>query len=221
MLCFFPQLKNFQHADFVGQRLTGHDEIALDLSDHLQLRHAGIGEHVVDGLLARPAFGVYAGIDHQTHRAEDFCLKSAQIIQRIFFIARFPCQPFRIKRPTLGISGKWNHASKNRQAFELPCNRDLQVMARHRFVIGQCAHREFGDFIDLSQADIEHARFGTIKSRPVVIGERGSLLRHGRHTLHDHFCFRLDAEQGVEPGGHFFDDSGIALEHFRASGVVV
>ena len=52
------QFEDLEHAHLVGQRLAGLNQIPLDLGDDLGFGHAGVGDHVVDRLLARPALGV-------------------------------------------------------------------------------------------------------------------------------------------------------------------
>src|SRR2546429_3614800 len=44
----------------------------LSLHDALPISHPGFVAHVSDCLIARPMFGVNAGVDDQPHRAEEF-----------------------------------------------------------------------------------------------------------------------------------------------------
>src|SRR6266566_1380985 len=53
-LCFFTELENFQHTDFVGGRLTRHDDVAIDRIDAIALLIRGVLYEIVNRLLARP-----------------------------------------------------------------------------------------------------------------------------------------------------------------------
>src|ERR1051326_3433810 len=50
----------FKLPDFVGGGLAGHHDIAIDLNLDVVWRLAGVGEEIIDGLLAGPAHGVNA-----------------------------------------------------------------------------------------------------------------------------------------------------------------
>jgi hypothetical protein len=47
-------------------------------------------QHVLDRLLARPALGVQAGVDHQPHRAEHLGLQAAEVVERRVLEAQLP-----------------------------------------------------------------------------------------------------------------------------------
>ena len=64
------QFLEFQHADLVGARLARVDDVAFYLGGNILFAHAGFLQHVGNGLLSRPLFGVNAGIDDKTHSAE-------------------------------------------------------------------------------------------------------------------------------------------------------
>ena len=64
------ELENLLLAHHVAQRLTGPDDVAVDLA---RARVGGIGGvREVEGerLLARPVHGVQPGVDHQPHRPQ-------------------------------------------------------------------------------------------------------------------------------------------------------
>ena len=60
---FASQFRNFQLADFVGERLAGPDDVAIDFSGNFQFLFGGVFDHEVDGLLPVPAQVVHSGID--------------------------------------------------------------------------------------------------------------------------------------------------------------
>ena len=55
----------------------------VTLGDHLALGHAGVIQHVVDGLLAGPPLGVDAGVDNQADGAEDLGLEVAEAVEGV------------------------------------------------------------------------------------------------------------------------------------------
>jgi hypothetical protein len=82
------QLENAQHADHVGASLARPGDVAL---------HFLRADAVVDRLLAGPALGVQAGVDHQAPRAEQFRAERAEQARNVAFI------PALLHRQALGV----------------------------------------------------------------------------------------------------------------------
>jgi hypothetical protein len=83
--------------------------------------------------------------------------------------ARFPREPLGVERPAFGIRGVRNNLAKERQPFDLLCNRDLQMMARHGFVTSRRAHPVLRCLADDAEIRVEPARTRPVQRRRVVI----------------------------------------------------
>ncbi len=59
-LGFGAQLADFELAEFVGQRLAGPDDIAIDFDGDVLIGLAGVVLEKLDGLLARPVHRMHA-----------------------------------------------------------------------------------------------------------------------------------------------------------------
>src|SRR5215218_8704235 len=59
-----PQPRQLHAADHVGQGLAGPGDVAVDLVLDVGAGEGGVGQQVVDRLVAAPAEGVQAGVDH-------------------------------------------------------------------------------------------------------------------------------------------------------------
>ena len=67
-LCTITQSNYFQLADLVGERLSRHQKIAIDLVNDVVLGLGRIVFEKVDGLLPRPALVVHSRINHEAYR---------------------------------------------------------------------------------------------------------------------------------------------------------
>ena len=73
------QFQDFQRADLVPQRLRRPDHVPLGLAARNRFRIARRIAHVLDGLLARPAFCVHAGVHDEPHRSQHFVVGSIPV----------------------------------------------------------------------------------------------------------------------------------------------
>src|SRR3546814_4563173 len=79
LLRLVAQLHDADLADHVAGRLAGIVDVALDLLDDVALAHQRVFLEIVDRLLAAPALGVEAGVDHQPHRPPELRGEHAEL----------------------------------------------------------------------------------------------------------------------------------------------
>src|SRR3546814_624518 len=152
--------------------LTRPHAITLDLGD---VRSFGGAERVViigDRLLAAPAIMVEAGVDDQARGAEHIGLQIAELAPRVVCVdAHLVGELFGIKAPALGIDRISGEAAEARDARRLLRERDLVVMARRRFVIGQRRQRPRRVFGGVAQVDIISAGARAVRSEERRVGK--------------------------------------------------
>ena len=90
----------------------------------------------LDHLVAAPPFGMKTGVHHQTHGAEQLAAEPAVVAHRILVEPHFLAQLLGIKRPALDVAGVPGVLAKLRQAGHLLLHRELHVMSRNAFMIG-------------------------------------------------------------------------------------
>ena len=95
---------------------------------------AGVVVEILDGLIARPTFGVNAGVHDETHGAPHFVGELPKLLVGIGVKTELRAHRFAIKRPTFDVRRIFNLRAKIRQAFHFRLKRKLQMMARHGFV---------------------------------------------------------------------------------------
>ena len=62
-----PQRQDLELTDLIGQRLSRHHDVAVDLVDDVVLRLGCVVLEEIDGLLPRPSLVVEARVDDQPH----------------------------------------------------------------------------------------------------------------------------------------------------------
>src|SRR5690606_40581023 len=80
------------------------------------------------------------------------------------------------------------------QAFEFALDGDLEVMARHRLVVGERAHAEARNLLHAAQVGVEDAGHGAVACRHGVVGAGRGLLLELRHAAHFDGRFRAQVE---------------------------
>src|SRR5438309_7736810 len=143
-----PKLLNLEHPNFVGTRLPRHDDVTFDFSGHIFFAHPRFLEHVSNCLLTRPSFGVDPGIDDQPDSAKQFIAQTSQVAEWIALIpSDLFCEPFAIKSPALGIRSERDNLAKLGETLQFLSGRDLPMMPRYPFVVGQGGHAPLRNFI--------------------------------------------------------------------------
>jgi hypothetical protein len=74
-----PQLADLQLANLVDPSTARPGDVAVDLGLDDVVGPGGVGFSIVDRLLASPAEGVQAGVDHQADGPPDFVGKLAEM----------------------------------------------------------------------------------------------------------------------------------------------
>src|SRR3546814_16975871 len=97
LLRLVAQLHDADLADHVAGRLAGIVDVALDLLDDVALAHQRVFLEIVDRLLAAPALGVEAGVDHPPHRPQELRGEHAELRHGIAVEAHLLADPLGIK----------------------------------------------------------------------------------------------------------------------------
>ena len=188
-----------QLADFVRQGLARPGDVAVDFGTHLVQRQGRIRRHELERLLAAPAFGVDAGIDHQPGRPPHLVGQATKIGIRIGIKTHLDAEVFAVKRPAFPEGGDVEIAPELRHRLHLLCQRTLEVMAWRRLVQSERLECVEGPFvervgIDPIGAGLQRAPGGrhitaTGINRRQVVGHRLDAVRQAR--------------QPAEKGGQF------------------
>ena len=129
------QRQDVQHADHVGAGLSGVGHIAL---------HFLRADAVIDGLFARPFFGVQAGVHHQAAGTKKLAVQRAQKGVRIIDVPTLvDGQALCVQRPAFAVRAATAEDAAlppARQIGLFLLNRQLKVVARHGLVNRQAAH---------------------------------------------------------------------------------
>ena len=210
-------------AGFVGGRLPRYHGVALDFPRHLRLGHAGIGHHIVDGLLTAPTPGVQSGINHQPHRPEHFCLQSPEVAQWVVVVQAHVglADTFRIQGPALSEGSEGRQSAQEGHVLNQLGRRDLKVMARCALVDHQ--GRQFPPRVVLGAflVDVKTTGSGAVQSRGAVVATWKTIFPL-RGNPHDFQGLGRNSDEELLGPGH---DLGVkvfqVVDHFRPAGIGV
>src|SRR5688500_18289424 len=144
-------------AALLGQSLARDGDGALDLVLGVGLAHARIVEHVLDRLLAAPALGMDAGVDHQAHRAQHLIIERAHALVWVLVEAHRVTERLRIEGPAFDISGIAAEPHERRQRRILLRQADLEVVAGRTFMQVQSGHARRGPRRQVIGVEVEDA----------------------------------------------------------------
>ena len=164
-LRLLPQRENFHHAELVTQRLPGIDKKAFDLGHDVAVGERSILAEVIDACFARPLFCVYARVEHQACRTPEFILQSPEVVVRVLVESHLARKLLCIQCPALDERAIAGELAKRGQAFQFLCERELEMMARRRLMVGD--RREH---IALHIVHIGKVRVVNSRSRSVLRG---------------------------------------------------
>ena len=172
-------------ADLVAAGLARPGAIAVDFGlDILERRSVGAGEPL-DGVIARPALGVQAGVDDQAAAAIGDRLEIAQPPGNIAVIgAQFVAQLLGIERPALAIGVEGQQRPDQRQFIRIFA---LPDMAGNALMITEGGQAVARPDAGIAQVDIIIARHAAVDRPGAGIGARRTRLDLHRHALDDQF----------------------------------
>ena len=168
-------------SQLVAQSLARPGDVAVGLRLDLGLVDgAGFAEEV-DHLVACPAFGVNAGVDHQADGAKTITPKPAIVRDGIPVEADLLAQLLGIECPTFDVAGIKCVLAEFGQARHLLRNRQLHVVARDALMIGGGLVINEGAVGEVGGGDDHPARSRTIRSSGLIVGRHRRLK--GRYCL--------------------------------------
>ena len=215
LLRLLPQLGELQLTDFVGQRLAGPRDVAIDLRERLR-RHVGL--EVRTRAFPRPAHRVHAGVHDQSHGAELLVGQLAEPAGRIAIDgAEFMAERLRIERPPLCEGGRREHAPELRQVLRLARDGRLQVVAGQRLV----EHQRLDVVPELGLGSVgvhvEPRRTAAIRGSRFVVRGRGRFAI-GRDGPDVHRHLREPPEQPRHRRLHAREDLARVVDHLLLAG---
>ncbi len=166
------QFGDLERADLVAQRLARPHHVAFDLALGQRFRIPQRIAVILDRLLARPALGVHAGVDHQPRRAQHLVVQVAEIIFRLVEQAHLLAQRFRIQRPAFRVGIVAAELAEVRQVQFLQ-QRDVEVVSRLAFMQEQRHHAGAAVLGRVVHHGPEHARTRAVGGRRGVMVGRG------------------------------------------------
>ena len=108
-------------AHLVRERLAGPRDVALDLGDDVGASDRGVGPHVVDGLLARPALRVQPGVDHEPYGSPDLHHQRAKLAVRVVVKPELATQGFGVQAPALVVGRELARGAGTAAARSVSC----------------------------------------------------------------------------------------------------
>ena len=167
---------------------------------------------VVEHLLARPAQGVYSGVDDEPAGPPDLVGQAAEVAVRILVDARLEPEVLGVEPPPLAKGREVVVAAEIGTRVHLGRERVLEVMTRHRLVQGERFERVEGPAGEVVRVDPVDAGLDAVVRGGHVAA--GGVLR--RHVVRDRLDRVGDPRQGREEGRqlavHRLGDPGGALQ---------
>ena len=142
-----------------------------------------------------------SGIHHQPRRAEQLGLERAESVVGVGFEALLERQVLGIQPPALGERRERDDAAKEREILPLHGDRDLEMVARHRLVVGERAHVEAHRFLGIAEVRVEDAGARAVERGIVVVaaGCRGLELGDAQVSeLHCNFLINLGGASAAD-----------------------
>ena len=172
-----PGPVDLDHADHVGERLSGLRDVSVDLDHRIGVRHAALLEQR-DRPLPVPAERVQARIGHEPGRAVDLGIEHAEALPVVDVQAHLVGQAFRVQAPAFGECAARldaREATQGGPVGHLLLDRELEVMSGHGLVEGDARH------------DVERARR---QVEPVHVVDAGALAVARRRPVEreGHVC---------------------------------
>ena len=202
-LRILPDPEDLELAGEVGESLSRHDHVPVDLGREDLSLHGDVLHDELEGPLPAPAEGVHAGVHHQPggphQRRADRTKQGAVVGVQPGFLGEL----LGVQAPALREHGEAALALEGGQVGEQLKAGELQMMPGHRFVEGH--HLEVPSGAGGGLLGVEPERPGppAVQTGRGVVGRRaahGDDLRHGRHGTRRREGFREElARPGLGP----------------------
>src|SRR5205085_1097297 len=186
--------------DFVSARLSWPTAIAVDFARDLQRVGAIALDEEVDPLLARPAFCMEAGVDHQSAAAEGYRLQVAKAECRFSIIdSKLIDQLLGVQRPAFRVRIEGEQGADEWQLVRIFALPDVAGDGLVRGKVGQAVLAvQVGD----AEVDPELAGDLAVYRPGTAIGCRRAGFLLGRHALHfqmaRHHCVERAGKDGAD-----------------------
>ena len=169
------QLGDLELADHVAGRLAGIVEVALDLP-----RCRASRERRLAGNSRSPARGSSAWNGCRCRRPAGSRAtagsRACRTRNRIAVEAHLLAEPLGIEAPAFDIGAVAAEAAELGQAGKLLRQRDLEMVARRAFMIGDRLDLGLQHLVHVGEVDVEDAGPRAVGRGPVVEGDRGGVL---------------------------------------------
>lgn len=210
------ELADFELPDFVGEGLAWPSDVAVHFVDDIEFGFGGVGQEVIDGLLATPFFLMDAGVNHQAEAAPEIIDELAEAVVGIVIQAEFVTEPLGVESPALDKSGEVQVAAELGMALLFLGEGDLKMMTRDGLVQSEGHHFPFGAHVRSVQIDGEGSGATAVGGGTSVVsgaGVRGGL---GRDRFHSELAGGKGAKELRKPRLNFFDQVFVAALQLRA-----
>src|SRR6266478_2992093 len=170
-LGFGAQLADFELAEFVGQRLAGPDDVAVDFDGDVLIGLAGVLLEKLNGLVARPVHRMHPSVDHQAYRAPHLVAELAEFRVWIGVQADVFAEALAVQRPALDKRRVAEVLAKLRRVFHFLRQRNLQMVPGDRFMQRERFHFPLGPRVQIVRIDeIAAGPPGLRRTRLIVSG---------------------------------------------------
>ena len=153
--------------------------------------------HELDCLLPRPFHRVHAGVDHQAAGAPRVEREHADPVEVAAVETHLVGEPLGIETPALNVGSHLGVSQERRQLVQLLADRYLQVMPRHRLVVGERLRLVARPRLGSVRVHVIAPRPGAVLGRLAVVGDGRVALLVGEHAGH----LAGSARQTAEPAG--------------------
>ena len=148
---------------------------------------------------------VHSYVNNHAHAAESLSAQHAEVVVRVFQIAKLGHQALGVERPALDISGSAAHCRLEARQFtcEVLGDAALEVVARHALMICD------GCFAPEREARFAAGRIPGTTRTAEVLGRRGVIHRERASGWRNHRLDSLDGIGYVEVRAVQFGDGGV------------
>src|SRR5258708_32101893 len=209
---FRAQPANLQLTQFVRQRLSRPNNVAVHLDGNVLIGLARVVLEKLNRLLARPSHRVHSGIHNQPHGAPHFVRELPEFRVRIFVQSKFFAETLRIQGPAFHESRIAHVLAKFRLSLQLLRERNLQVMPRNRFVQRERLHLPLRPRVQVVCVHEITAGTSRLRRARLVVGRRLRRSLEIRNLAHAVRQARQLPEEVPEFGIDFLGNDAVAVQ---------